>query len=343
MKISPLIIHPYHVDFFENLHYELEQKGHDVHCFVRDDKINRRYLDGSDLDHSFYGSDPEGRFPYFASGYRNQLSLARKLIRFKPDLIFSVNSIPTSPFNSVFNMYTIVFLDRRLRKKTENAIFNHADKIATPDCYPFDVPSKKQISYHSYHPYAYLHPNRFEPDPSVLDSLEVGSKEYILVSFAKRSWEGFTEEDLLPRKEKIDLVRNLSEHRKVFVDGRGSLPEPLEEYVPSIPLKRYNHLMANAELVVGDDPIICSEAGVLGIPWILIAEKSTPTLEEQEIKYEIGSRVESIDEADDLTEMILTGEIEPDFERSRREILSDKMDLTDWMIKLVDIYERIFG
>ncbi len=341
MKISPLVIHPHHIDFFENLHNELRGKGHDVLCFVRDDDVNREYIQDSDITHSFYGSGPKGYLPDFVSRYKNQFSLARKLFSFKPDLIFSVNSIPYSTFNSIFNIYSVTFLDRRLQKKDEKKIFRHADKIVTPDCYPFEVPSDKQVSHSSYHPFAYLHPNRFEADPTVLDDLTVEPNDYVLVSFASRSWEGFTEEDLLTRKEKIDIVREISEYRKVLLDGRGSVPEPLEEYVPSIPLRSYNQLMANSELVVGDDPIICGEAGVLGIPWIFISESSAPTLEEQEIQYEIGTQVESIEKADELAEMLLTGEVEPDFENAREKILNDKIDLTEWMVKFVEISEKI--
>jgi len=341
MKISPLVIHPHHIDFFENLYHELKSKGHNVLCLVRGDKVNKKYLLESDIKHSFYGSGLDSYLPQFFPKYRNQFSLVRKLVAFRPDLVFSVNSLPCSPYNSIFNIYSVTFLDRKLQNKEEKRIFNYADKIVTPDCYPFDVPSDKQLSYPSYHSFAYLHPKRFEADSTVLDSLTVKSKDYVFVSFARRSWEGFTDDDLLPRREKIDIVRNLSEHRRVLVDGRGSVPEPLAEYVPSIPLNRYNHLLANAELVVGDDPIICSEAGVLGIPWIFISKSSTPTLEEQEIQYEIGSQVESVEEADELAEMILTGEVEPDFDRARKEILNDKIDLTSWMIKFVEIYDRI--
>jgi len=340
MKVSPLVIHPHHMDFFENLHNELLDRGHKVLCLVRYDELNKKYLQGSNIKYSFYGSNQESCLPDLISKYRNQFSLVRKLIAFRPDLVFSVNSVPYSPFNSIFNIYSVAFLDRKLQKNDEKKIFSYADKIVTPDCYPFDVPSEKQLSHPSYHPFAYLHPNGFKSDPTVLDSLEVKSKDYVFVSFARRSWEGFTDDDLLPRREKIDIVRNLSEYRKVLVDGRGSVPKPLKEYVPALPLNRYNHVLANAELVVGDDPIICAEAGVLGIPWIFISQSSAPTLEEQEIQYEIGSQVESIEEADELAEMLLTGEVEPDFDRARKEILNDKIDLTEWMIRFVEIFEK---
>ncbi|MFP4001802.1 MAG: hypothetical protein ACLFSM_07410 [Thermoplasmata archaeon] len=340
MKIAPLIVHSHHIDFFENLCSQLEARGHKVLCFVRKEEGNIKYLKESDLNYTYYGPIAKKYVPRFVSHYQSRFSLMSKLMKFRPDLSFSVNAIPQSTYNSILNIYSVVFLDRRLKKKDEKRIFNYADKIVTPDCYPYDVPSDKHLSHPSYHPFTYLHPNNFDPDDSVLVSLGVEAKDYVFVSFARESWGGFSEDLLLSRKEKMDIVRGLAEHRQVFVDGRGSVPEPLEEYVPSIPVREYNHLLANSELVVGDDPIICSEAGVLGVPWLFIGETSAPTLEEQEIKYEIGSQIENVGDALELAEMLLTGEVEPDIARSRREILNDKIDLTKWILKFVEIYER---
>ncbi|MEF8835267.1 MAG: hypothetical protein V5A76_03850 [Candidatus Thermoplasmatota archaeon] len=237
-------------------------------------------------------------------------------------------------------MTSIVFLDNKLRKKEERKLVNYADKIITPDCYPFELPPKKQISHPSYHSLAYLHPSRFEPDLQLLVELSIEPEHYIFVSFARKDWISGRKHNLLQRRKKIDIVRSLEDHYEVFVDERGFVPEPLEEYTPDIPLTEYNHLLANAGLALGDDPLVSSEAGVLGVPWILISDSMAPALEEQEIHYEIGTQVSDIEQAEEIAEMILTEEIEPDFEQARRDILEDKMDLTDWMIKLVEVYDR---
>lgn len=340
MKISLLILQPHHLDFFKNLYEELEAKGHNVWCLVRDDEINRLYLSGSDIKHTFFGNKPGDHLPKFVHHTRNKLCLISKLLALRPDLALSVNSLPPSPFNSIFNTTSVVFLDYKLRKKEERSLFNYADKIVTPDCYPFDVPSNKHVFHPSYHSLAYLHPNRFNADIQILEQLSIEPKDYIFVSFAREDWIEGKDQNLLQRREKIDIVRALDEHCEVFVDERGSVPEPLKEYIPSVSLDEYNHLLANAKLAVGDDPIVSSEAGVLGVPWIFISESTAPTLEEQEVHYEIGTRVADVEEAEKLAGMILTEEIKPNFQKARRDILKDKMDLTEWMIKFVKAYQQ---
>ncbi|MFW5952580.1 MAG: hypothetical protein ACOCSJ_00290 [Candidatus Natronoplasma sp.] len=341
MKISLLVLQPHHIDFFKNLFHELEEEGHKVWCLARGDEINRRYLSKLDIKYSLFGNQPEAHLPKFVPYTRNKISLISKHLTFRPDLTLSVNSLPLSPFNSIFNTISVVFLDYKLRKKDERNLFNYADKIVTPDCYPFDVPSKKHLSHPSYHSLAYLHPSRFEPDFQILDKLSIEPKNYVFVSFARGDWIKDEDNNSLQRREKMDIVRSLEDHCEVLVDGRGSVPEPLEEYTPSISIVDYNHLIANAKLALGDDPIVSSEAGVLGVPWILISDSTSPTLEEQEVHYEIGTQVTDIEEAEELADMILAEEIDPNFERVRKEILKDKKDLTDWMMRLVEGYERI--
>jgi len=341
VKISLLVLQPHHIDFFKNLFHELDEEGHKVFCLVRGDEVNRRFISKLDMNYSFFGDRSGDHLPRFVNSTRNKVSLISKLLRFRPDLTLSVNSLPHSPFNSIFNIPSVVFLDYKLRKKDERKLFNYADKIVTPDCYPFDIPSKKHLTHPSYHSLAYLHPSRFRPDPQMLDELSIEPKDYVFVSFARKDWIEDEDHKLIQRREKIDIVRSLEEHCEVLLDGRGSVPEPLEEYVPSNSIVDYNHLLANARLALGDDPIVASEAGVLGVPWIFISDSTSPTLEEQEIHYEIGTQVADLEEVEKLAEMILTEEIDPNIERARKEILKDKKDLTDWMIRLVEGYEDI--
>ncbi len=291
---------------------------------------------------SDYGDTSRRYLADFASSFRDKISLVRKIRSYGPDLILSVNELPPSPFESILSIPSVVFVDTRLEQKRKKAILNHADKVIVPDCYHYDIPDEKELRHSSYHSLAYLHPDRFTPDRGVLERLKVNSKGYVVVSFEKEEKRKSSKEDFPQRREKIDLVRDLAEHCRVFIDGRGSIPPPLREHLPPIPLTKYNDLLAYADLVVGDDPEVSSDAGVLGTPWIYIGESSPSFLEDQEVHYEIGSQVDEIEDAKELSFLLLEGEIEPDFESSRKNILEDKIDLTGWMIELVKKYEEGF-
>lgn len=341
MKVSPLISRSYHVNLFRNFVKEMEDEGHDVMAFSLKDELTESLLEAFEIKNKYYGTHSQ-KFSYRAiAPFYNRISLLRNLSKFDPDLILSVNTSPLSPFTSLFDAPSVVFLDEQPSRRDAPLIFNYSTKIVTPDCYHADVPEDKHLTHPSYHSLAYLHSDRFTPDDEVLEKLDVSKEEYTVVSFRKNTYLDMdVKEELLKRREMIDLVRFVEKHSCVFIDDRGYVPEPLEKYIPSISPRQYLDLLANAQLVIGDEPITSSEAGVLGVPWIYISGSTTYSLDDQEIRYEIGSQVYDLEEAEELAEAILSGEVEPDFEASRKRILKDKADLTKWMLTLVEVLKK---
>ncbi len=333
LKISSLVSRPYHVHFFQNFAKEMEKKGHKVLLFHTGNELTQKLLEPLQIKNKIYGRHFKKRATAAVSSLYNKASLLRGLKKFEPDLILSLNGSPLSPFNSLLDAPTIVFLDTRPLRREEYFIFNYSTKIITPACYHADLPKKKTLCHSSYHPLAYLHPNWFSPSTKVLDALDIEPKDYVIASFGRNLRKKIDiRKHPLRRRQVIDLVRKFDEHCTVFVDKRGYVPEILEEYCPPIHPVHYQDLLANSALVIGDNPVVSAEAGVLGTPWIHISNHTTFTLEEQEIKYEIGSQIPNLDEAIELGEMILSGELELDLKNVRKNILKDKSDLTKWML-----------
>ncbi len=336
MKISPLVSRPHHVHFYQNLIKELKEEGHEILLFHTGNELTRELLEPLGIDNKVFGRLIDRRVTKLVSSLYTKTSLLRGLKSFEPDLILSVNGLPPSPFNSLIDVPTVVFLDTEPHHMEEYLLFNYASNIVTPDCYHADVPKKKHLEHPSYHSLAYLHPNWFTPDKRVLKELDLEPKNYVVASFSK-----YIEKKIdlkrhpLRRRQIIDMVRDLGDHCKVFVDERSYVPSPLKDHCPDIHPSKYLDLLANAALVIGDHPVVSAEAGVLGTPWIYISNYSTFTLEDQELHYEIGSQVPTVEEGEELAEMILTGELELDVDKSRKKILRDKTDLTSWMLKLV--------
>lgn len=339
MRISLLISNSYHVEFYKELVNKLKGE-HEILLLVKSNETAIDLLDSYDFNYLEYGSVFEGYLPKILYSAKNKIDLTGRLLKFRPDVLLCVNELPPAPFNSIFNIPSIVFLDRLLESKTQKFVFNYADKILTPDCYHYDVPGKKHVSYCSYPSMLYLHQDRFEQDTEILEKLGVEDEEYVMVSFAEEDRISRKEKNtLLLRREKIDIVRALDKHCKVFLDDRGSYPETLTEYVPDISLDKYKDLLAGARFLVTDNSYTAVDAGTLGTPWIYVSPRSTPCLEEQEIIYEIGSRVESVEEAVDLFEMLINEEIEPDFETSYEKILEEKTDPIDHIVKEIEDFE----
>ncbi|MEF8873156.1 MAG: hypothetical protein V5A88_00630 [Candidatus Thermoplasmatota archaeon] len=336
MKISPLVSRPHHIHFYQNLIKELKKKGHEILLLHTGNELTRELLEPLNIRNRSYGRSFDPEVTKIVSSLYNKISLLRELKSFDPDLLLSVNGLPPSPFNSLLGVPTVVFLDTEPNPHDEYFLFNYASKVITPDCYHASVPGEKHFDYSSYHALAYLHPNWFTPDTRVLDELDLEPRDYVIASFGKHIEKKIDlKRHPLRRRQIIDLVRNLEDHCRVFVDERSYVPSPLKDHCPSIHPTKYLDLLANAEVVIGDNPVVSAEAGALGTPWIYISNYTTFTLEDQELHYEVGSQVPTVEEGEELAEMILTGELELDYDKPRKKILKDKTDLTKWMVALV--------
>jgi len=336
LKISPVVSRPHHVHFFQNFLEQMESRGHDVLLFHTGNELTKKLLEPLSIDDKIYGRSFELHTPHLISSFYNKTTLLKDLKGFDSDLILSVNGLPSCPFNSLLGVPSVVFLDTEPNRHEKYFIYNYADKIISPECYHADLPKQKLLSHSSYHPLAYLHPNYFSSDRGILDELDIGPKNYVIASFGSHIERKIDlKRHPLRRRQMIDLVRELEDHCEVFVDERSYVPKPLKDYCPSIHPSKYLDLLAEAALVIGDNPVVSAEAGVLGTPWIYISNYTTCTLEDQEIQYDIGSQITNLEEAKDLADMILTDELKLDTERARKKILKDKTDLTKWMVTLV--------
>lgn len=106
----------------------------------------------------------------------------------------------------------------------------------------------KQIRYNGFHELAYLHPNKFTPNQSVLNELFLKEDDtFFIIRFV--SWNATHDvgEGGFTLKEKIDLINYLKTKGKVFISSENKLPEELISYKLDLEPSKIHHLMAFAE------------------------------------------------------------------------------------------------
>jgi predicted glycosyltransferase len=95
------------------------------------------------------------------------------------------------------------------------------DSLLSPDAIP-SRKNKKTIFYSGYHDLAYLHPNWFTPDKSVLSRAGIAENtSYFILRFTAFKAHHDTGEAGLTIEQKHELVRTLSPFGRVFItNGR---------------------------------------------------------------------------------------------------------------------------
>jgi len=126
---------------------------------------------------------------------------------------------------------------------------------------------KQHRRYQGYKELFYLHPSRFTPDPEIRSELglEPGERFHVLRLTAFTASHDVSEAGM--SRAQIDrVIEMMSATGKVLISSERELPADLaDRRIRSAP-DRFHHVLAAADLVVGDSQTVCSEAGVIGTP-----------------------------------------------------------------------------
>ncbi|MFO7792368.1 MAG: DUF354 domain-containing protein [Candidatus Saliniplasma sp.] len=340
LKVLLVIAHPAHVHFFKNLIWEMEEEGHEFNLMVKERENTTALMDLLGFEYETFGKTYKSRLGKGIGVVHNDLSLVSKARKFEPDITASIGGLYSVHAGSMLGSTTIDFMDTEIATFTNLLTFPCADVIATPDCYRSQVPKGKHLKYRGYHELAYLHPNRFEPEKWVVHKLGLVPRNYTIVRFSSFDARHQADEGVLTRRDKIDLVRLLSDYGQVVVDSEGPLPQPIRSYSMDIPEHRFHDILAYSRMYIGEGATTASEAGVLGVPWIYLSNKTRGYLEDQEVHYELGAQINTIHDAFFTLRSILEEEVEVDFNAARKRLLRDKIDVTRWMKRLFEHFGK---
>ena len=202
----------------------------------------------------------------------------------------------------------------------------------------------KKIGHYSYHELAYLHPNHFTPDRRYLEKYGISSEHpFYLVRFAQLTAHHDTGIHGIEKATALRLVSMLSEHGRVYITSERPLEPELEQYRMHIDPLDIHHIMAFADLFIGDSQTMAAEAGVLGTPFVRLNDFSgrLAYLNEIEDKYQLGFSHKS----NDINGFFLSVQKwldEPERKKlcleRRKRMLAEKIDLAEFLVWFIEEY-----
>lgn len=141
--------------------------------------------------------------------------------------------------------------------------------------------------------------------------------------------------------QKRHLVELLRRYGRVLVSSEAPLPSDLSALEIRGPVEDIHHLMAHAQIIVGESATMSSEGAVLGVPSVFIATNGRGYTDDEEKRYGLVRHFTE-DEYDRAVEAVkeLLARSPRELGRERRQrLLEDKIDVTGWMI---DYFESTF-
>lgn len=334
------IHHPAQSHFYRHAIEELRARGHRVRVCVRDKEIAADLLAAFGIRHRVL-SQTSGSFPRVAlTQAAYETKLLREAWRFDPDVMTSVGGIEISHIAPLVGARALAFTDtpsRFARWITAPSL----DATCTPAAVTGGVRGE-QRSYDGYQELAYLHPDRFEPDPDRLRAFGIDPTDRnFLVRFV--GWGAYhdVEEHGLSMPQKRELISLLSDHGNVYVTSERELPDELQRYELPVPPHLVHDLLAVADLYVGDSGTMATEAAVLGTPAVrvasVVADGDLANFVELEEEYGL---LETFADGDRTIEAVerLVGEsdLQERWQGRRERLLSEKIDVTTYAVEQLE-------
>lgn len=343
MNILIDINHPAHVHLLRNVYSMLTEHGNQVVVTVKEIPTAMKLLDLYGIPYVSIGKKEDA----LAKKGFDQLVFDKRLLKLAHEYRIDLgvgSSINIPHVSKLCKMKSIVLDDDDDEVEPLFVKFGHpfADTILSPVGTPRK--SKKAIFVNAYHELAYLHPNRFTPDHSVLDDAGVTEGEhYFILRFNAFKAHHDVGVEGLSIENKRRLVDYLRTKGKVFITTERNIDEEFKPYQLKVSPEKAHSLMYYATMLVGDSQTMTSEAAVLGTPAIRCNTfvGRIHYLEEEEHKYNLtyGFRPEQSDAMfKKIEELLSLPNLKEEWQVRRQKMLSEKIDYARFLTWFIENY-----
>jgi hypothetical protein len=339
MKILVDINHPAHVHYFKNFIWGMQKKGHDVLITASEKDVAHALLDHYCFDYIPMGNYGNSLVEKLINIPIMDLRLFKKTRLFNPDIFIGFGSIRGAHTAKLMKKPCINLDD------TEHSVQEHllyipfTDVVLTPNCFKRDL-GKKQIRYNGYTELSYLHQNYFTPNSEVLDEIGLRKDDpFIILRLV--AWTASHDVGQNGIKNKVELVRELERYGHVLITSEGKLEKDLEKYKARISPEKMHDLLYYASLYIGEGATMATEAALLGTPSIYISSLTGTMGNFNELEENYGLLYCYHDTKDALLkaiELIREPDIKVELQKKRKILLEEKIDVTAFMIWLVENY-----
>lgn len=362
MNIIIDIAHPAHVHLLRNFYHDMTQKGHKVVVTCKHIPAAMQLLDLYHIPYIYLGEKKDNILLKALEQLKYNIKLLR-IARREGCSIAIGTSITLAHVGALSHMsifrkpISVILLDDD-DDEVEPLYAKYGHPFADVVLSPKDTPriTSKVIYYPAYHELAYLHPNRFTPDISVLEDAGIkydvdGKGNVVAVEpyFVLRFNAFKAHHDVgvvgLTIENKRRMVELLSNHGKVFITTERNIDDEFLPYQLKVSQDKVHSLLYYATMFVGDSQTMTSEAAVLGTPSIRCNTfvGRIHYLEEEGHRYNItyGFRPENSEAMfEQVKELLAMGPetLKAEWAKRREILLNDKIDYTAFQCWFVENY-----
>lgn len=242
-------------------------------------------------------------------------------------------------FSKLLGKPCLIFEDTEHSVEQNLLYLPFCDIVCVPSCFTKNI-SSKNIRYNGYKELAYLHPNYFSPDSSILDEVGLSKNDvFLIIRFV--SWNATHDIGEYGITKRFEVISILERYGRVFVSSEGELEKSLEKYKLKIDPEKLHSLLYFATLYVGEGSTLATESALLGTPSIYVSTLSSKLgyILELEEKYDLLYRFDDQNAAiNKALELLQNSNLKQEWQKKRNLLLNDKIDVTKFMLDKILSY-----
>lgn len=346
MKVLVYLGHPAHFHNYKNTIAALKEHGHEVEILIKKKDILEDLLKNAGIP--YHNILEEGRsnskFGVMMGLLKRAVRMNRFCNKFHPDILTgsSTENSWIGPLRHI-PVINIGEDDAAIVPIYARLAYPGASVILCPDSCSCGKWDYKAVKYHGYQELGYLHPDNFTPDRSLVAKYIDMDKPYFLMRFSGLKAYHDTGVRGINNEIARNLINLLAPHGNVYITSERPLDESLEPYRIAINPLDIHHVMAFADIYLGDSQTMAIEAGVLGVPFIRFNDfvGQIGVLSELEDGYRLGFGIRP-DREDNLYETVqklLDMENRKEiFQARRRMMLSECINFADFLTNYIETY-----
>lgn len=347
MNILIDIGHPAHVHNYRNLAIELQQRGHKIIWTVKDIKVAQSLLSYYGFNFLVLPPKSDSIIGKVINQLHYNLILYRICKREKVDLAIGT-SATVAHVSAVSKTKSIVFDDDD--DSVQPLFANFVKPFVTSVLSPNAINNKRSsgIQYSGYHELAYLHPNRFSPDPNVLSELGLAMGEpYFIMRFNVFMAHHDIGVKGLSLSQKLRLVDALKPYGKIFITTERDIEPELKPFQLSIAPEKIHSFIAYSAIFLGDSQTMTQEAAELGVPALKCNSFAGKLSVPNELEKKYGLIFSYLPEDFDsmlqkLNELLAMPNLKEEWQKRRQIMLNDKIDVTAFWTWFIENYPNSF-
>lgn len=347
MNVGLFVGHPAHYHYLKNVAKNLSAHGHRVHFVVKKKDILEDLMKEAGLDYTLIR---ENRGDSKLSLINSVLQMERKMCQFirKQKIDILVGSTLTFAARKIMRIPVLETGedDAAVVPRMAKIAYPFASNILSPISCDNGKYEKKTVHYEGFQKLAYLHPNQFTPDASVVKKYGIDpSSPYFIMRFAKLNAHHDKGVSGINTEIAQKLIDVLSPIGNVYITSERELEPQFEKYRLQINPLDIHHVMAYATLYLGDSQSMAVEAAMLGIPSLrfndFVGPKRIGVLVELEEKYKLTYGISSKEPEvlyDKVKEILALPNIREEWQNRRQKMLADKIDVTAFFTWFIENY-----